>query len=130
MTSSFIGRYITATTLRVPTTGQTFLDIPEAIQSEVAILKQITRRYVITTPALLGQQRGQERLLTELFEDLYPVGAEKYLPRRFEYLLHGDHSRARRVADCISGLTEAETVGLHRRLRGHESGSVLDPIVR
>jgi dGTPase len=130
MTSTFIGRYVTATRVRVPKAAQTYLNIPNPIQSEVAILKEITRRYIITIPALVGQQRGQERLLNELFEDLYPVGSEKYLPRRFEYLLKGDHSRARRVADCISGLTEAETIALHRRLRGHESGSVLDPIVR
>jgi dGTP triphosphohydrolase len=128
--SRFIGRYITATRLRVPTPGQTYLNIPMPIQNEVAILKQITRRYIFTTPGLLGQQRGQERLLTELFDDLHPVGSEKYLPRRFEYLLQGGHSRARRVADCISGLTEAETIALYRRLRGHESGSLLDPIVR
>lgn len=130
MTSTFIGRYITETRLRVPAAGQTYLNISMQIQNEVAILKQITRRYIFTTPGLLGQQHGQERLLTELFDDLHPVGSEKYLPRRFEYLLQRRHSRARRVADCISGLTEAETIALYRRLRGHESGSLLDPIVR
>jgi dGTPase len=130
MTSTFIGRYVQTVKLRVPRLGESCLDIPEEILSEVAILKQITRRYVISTPALLGQQHGQSRLLKELFEDLFPVGSERYLPRRFEYMLTGDQSRGRRVADCISGLTEAETIGLHRRLRGHDSGSVLDPIVR
>jgi dGTPase len=130
MTSTFIGRYITATKVRVPKPGQSCLDIPKEILSEIAILKQITRQYIITIPALAAQQHGQKRLLRELFEDLYPVGSEAYLPRRFEYLLDADRSRGRRVADCISGLTEAETIALHRRLRGDESGSVLDPIVR
>src|SRR5262249_20219672 len=98
--------------------------------SEVAILKQITRQYVITIPALAGQQRGQRKLLTELFEDLLTPGSEKYLPKRIAHLLVAGHSRARRVADCIGGLTESETIALHHRLRGLEAGSVLDPILR
>jgi dGTPase len=130
MTSTFIGRYVTAARLRVPTTGQSCLDIPRNIQSEIAIFKQITKRYIITIPALRAQQRGQRQLLKELFEDLWAAPSRAYLPRRFEYLIDPDHSRARGVADCISGLTEAETIALHRRLRGHDSGSVLDPIVR
>ena len=130
MTSTFVGRYVNATRLRVPKPGESCLSISRPIQSEVAILKQITIRYIITIPALVAQQQGQRRLLTELFEDLHSMGSEKYVPRRFEHLLKGDHSRARRVADCVSSLTEAEAVALHGRLRGHQSGSLLDPIAR
>ena len=32
------------------------------------------------------------------------------------------------VADAIASLTEVECMALHGRLRGHDSGSVLDPI--
>ena len=130
MTSTFIGRYVTAANLRVPAPGQSCLNIPRNIQSEIAILKQIAKRYIITIPALRAQQRGQRKLLRELFEDLWATPSKAYLPRRFEYLIGPGRSRARGVADCISGLTEAEAIALHRRLRGHDSGSVLDPIVR
>jgi dGTPase len=97
------------------------------------MLKQITRQYIIARPALRAQQRGQEKLLEELFDDLIAKNSEKYLPMRIAYLLEGQsgrRARARPVADCISSLTEAEAIGLHRRLRGQDSGSVLDPIVR
>jgi dGTPase len=130
VTSQLIGRYVTSVRLRVPRGDQSCLEIPDDIKSEIAILKQITREYIITIPALAGQQHGQRKLLTELFEDLLIPGSEKYLPRRIVHLLVAGPSRARRVADCIAGLTESETIALHHRLRGLEAGSVLDPILR
>ena len=130
MTSTLIGRYVQSVRLRVPPKGESCLNVPDDIRSEIDILKEITRQYVITMPALRAQQRGQEKILEELFSDLIDKGSEKYLPKRFAYLLQSDHSRARCVADCICSLTESETIALHGRLRGRNSGSVLDPIVR
>lgn len=133
MTSAFIGHFIRSTKLRVPTGGQSALEIPEEVRSQIEILKQITRTYILSAPALAAQQRGQQRVLTELFEDLYEPGAERYLPRKFAYLFDGDvgpATKARLVSDCISSLTEHETIALHGRLRGSASGSLLDPIVR
>ena len=109
------------------------MDIPEEVRRQVEILKQITRVYILSTPALAAQQRGQQRVLKDLFEDLYEPGTEKYLPKKFAYLFEGDvgpATKARLVADCISSLTEHETIALHGRLRGSASGSLLDPIVR
>lgn len=101
---------------------------------EVLILKQITRDYVINNPSLAAQQKGQERVLRTLFDYLFEdskKGIPKYLPMRLRYLwLDGAESPARFVADCIASLTEAEALGLHGRLHGYASGSVLDPIVR
>jgi dGTPase len=131
LTSTLIGRYVTTVKLCVPeATGQACIRVPPKIEAEIAILKQITREYIIKTPALAAQQRGQLRILTELWQDLIDPGAEKYVPRRFSYLMQSAASRARRVADCISTLTENEAVALHGRLRGTASGSVLDPIAR
>ena len=63
--------------------------------------------------------------------DILDHGSERYIPRKFLYLLMDRSiSRARAVADCIASLTEAEALQLHGRLRGYASGSVLDPIVR
>lgn len=101
---------------------------------EVLILKQIASDYIINNPALVAQQKGHERILRALFEDLLhdsTAGPPKYLPRRLTYLWGLDESHhARFAADCIASLTEAEAVGLHGRLHGLSSGSVLDPIVR
>lgn len=102
------------------------------------LLKQITRSFIISSPNLAAQQKGQKRIIRELFQDLYDDShkghAPKYLPARlcvyWESDVGKEASRARRVADCISSLTEAETVAVHARLRGISGGSVLDPIVR
>ena len=44
---------------------------------------------------------------------------KKYLPKKFAYLFEGDvgpATKARLVADCISSLTEHETIALHEGL--------------
>jgi dGTPase len=133
MTSTLIGRYVRSVSLVVLPVGQTCLATPDTIKAEIDILKQITRQYIIARPALRAQQRGQEKILEDLFDDLITKNSEKYLPSRIAYLLEGRsgrRARARSVADCICSLTEAEAIALHRRLRGQDSGSVLDPIVR
>jgi dGTPase len=132
LTSSLIGRYVKSVHLHVPTAdGEVTIQIPKDIENEIAILKQIAREYIISMPALAAQQRGQQRILDDLFHDLLEAGSEKYVPKRFLHLMQATGaSRARCVGDCISTLTETETVALHGRLRGSASGSVLDPIAR
>jgi dGTPase len=134
MTSTLIGRYVNETKLKLPDEGGICIDVNPEYTDEVKLLKQITRDYVINNPNLAAQQHGQERVVRTLFDMLHQDSAKKlprYLPPRLTYLwdLRGD-STARFAADCIASLTEAETVGLHNRLQGTSSGSVLDPIVR
>jgi dGTPase len=132
LTSSLIGRYVQSVSLIVPKSDTDItIAVPGEVENEIAILKQIAREYIIKMPALAAQQRGQRRILEDLFADLIEQGSEKYLPKRFLHLMQARNaSRPRCVADCISTLTEAETVALHGRLRGTASGSVLDPIAR
>ena len=107
--------------------------IEEDVQDQVRFLKQITKDLIIGNPALAAQQRGQRRIIEELFEDFsndVKSGSPTYLPRKFVHLLKDGASPARIAADAIASLTEAEAVALHARLRGWSSGSVLDPIVR
>jgi dGTPase len=131
ITSTLIGRYVTAARIVIPhAQGDKCVQIDEQVESEVTILKQIARECILTRPALIAQQRGQGRILSELFEDLFEDGSERYLPVKFADLFRSGAPRPRCVADCISSLTEKETVALHSRLRGYDSGSVLDPIVR
>lgn len=136
MTSALIGRYIRAAKLKHPDNigaDLVCVEIAEDAADEVRILKQITRSFIIETPSLAAQQKGQERILVELFGDFFQdsaSGCPKYLPVRLHYLWSGEGNRARFASDCIASLTEAEAVALHGRLRGYASGSVLDPIVR
>jgi dGTPase len=134
MTSQLIGRYIHAARLREPDETGKSVTISSGEEEEVLILKQITRDYIINNPSLAAQQKGQERIIRTLFNDLLEGsrdGPPRYLPPRLRYLWDEAKSQpARFVADCIASLTEAETVALHNRLQGTSSGSVLDPIVR
>ena len=131
MTSSLIGHYIHQIKLRDVADGSLpCAVVDDGAKREIAVLKQICRDHVLEMPTLRAQQKGQGRVLKELFEDIFEQDSEQYLPRRLSFLLDGDESRARRVADCISNMSESEVIALHARLRGRASGSVLDPILR
>lgn len=137
ITGSLVARYIRATNL-VPLPeyehDKSRLKLEEYAQDEVKLLKQIARDYIIASPSLAAQQRGQRRILVLLFEDFLDEinsGKLKLLPKRFHYLVEdGEVTPARIAADCVASLTEGEAIGLYHRLTGSTSGSVLDPIVR
>ncbi|HEX9931743.1 MAG TPA: dNTP triphosphohydrolase [Allosphingosinicella sp.] len=136
MTSHLIGRYIGSIRINPePETPKAVLFNEDEVD-EVAILKQITRDYIIGSPTLAAQQHGQKRIIKELFEALAADvnnerGFPAFLPVRLRYLRPiAAVSTTRFVADCIASLSEAEAVALHGRLTGAVSGSVLDPIVR
>lgn len=131
ITSTLIGRFVTSIRVVIPAhAGERCAVIDENAQAEVTVLKQIARAFILNRSALVAQQKGQGRLISQLFEDLFEPGSESYLPERFADLFSSGASRPRCVADCIASLTEREAVALHGRLRGLDSGSVLDPIVR
>ncbi len=133
LTSTLIGRYVQATTL----SGNFGSDpIVRGIEeeAEILILKQITKQYVISSPTLLAQQHGQERIIRKLFNAIVAGAAEgfpKFLPVRLRYLWDlRDGSDARFAADCIASMTEAQAIALFGRLYGTAAGSVLDPIIK
>jgi dGTPase len=129
LTSTLIGRYISSVRLVQPAgADDSTVSFDIDALAEVHLLKQIAVRFIIQTPALQAQQRGQAKILTNLFGILFSEGSESFLPKRFTGWLSGP-SRGRGVADCIASLTEAEAIHLHDRLFGVTSGSVLDPIV-
>jgi dGTPase len=135
MTSALVSNFVQQTSLNWPIS----IHIPPETQRKVLLLKTMARDYIISNPSLAAQQKGQERILRELFEmimtDTNWVSdgsrtVPQYLPPRLEYLVHLSETKARFVADCLSSLTEREVSRLHSRLVGYEAGSVLDPIVR
>lgn len=134
MTSEFIGRFIFAPKLNAP--GATNpITIDAQARDEVDLLKQITRDYIIASPTLAAQQRGQREVISTLYkilrEDSVDGATPSWLPVRLHYLRDlSDEDDARFVCDCIASLTEREAVALHARLTGSAAGSVLDPIVR
>lgn len=136
MTSQLIDKYIRAIKINEDQSSKKAVIFNEDSATEVLILKQITRDYIIGSPTLAAQQHGQKRIITDLFAAFWDgydreLGYPPFLPIRLRYLAEvPDTSRARFVADCIASLSESEAVRLHARLCGAVTGSVLDPIVR
>lgn len=136
MTSQLIDKYIRAISINPDRSATKTVLFNEDAATEVLILKQITRDYIIGSPTLAAQQHGQKRIITDLFNALWEghdreLGYPLFLPIRLRYLAEVPNtSRARFVADCIASLSESEAVALHARLCGVVTGSVLDPIVR
>lgn len=129
-TSTLIGRYIRGTTVE-----NDLVKKPLEFEDEVRFLKQLTRRYVIENTALAGQQFGQRKILKELFEDLHDAAKNPHLrnvfPHRSRHLLNETGAQyPRAIADALASMTEAEVVALHKRLRGIDGGTVMNPIVR
>lgn len=133
-TSVLIGNYVRALTLSNNTDGKTVIIEPNAAD-EVRVLKYFALHHVIKLPALHAQQYGQKRIIRELFGIFLTEGkAENFglFPKRLRYIWSDNSADklARLAADCVASLTENEAYQLHHRLTGHESGLVLDPIVR
>lgn len=128
-TSSLIGRALKYTSYNSDT-GE--LERPDNVRDEVRLLKQLTRRYVINSPSLAAVQHGQGRVLEELFADMLDAGKKNaaVLPPRCREFVTGAKDIQRGVTDALVSMTEAEVISLHRRYRGIDSGTVLNPIVR
>ncbi|MFT2213058.1 deoxyguanosinetriphosphate triphosphohydrolase family protein [Rhizobium giardinii] len=131
LTSTLIGRYINAASLVARPDP---VSIRKKELSEVLILKQIFRSYIIESPTLKAQQYGQKNILKGLYEVIYSEsgkGFPSFLPPKLRYFWEmSEDSQPRFAADCIASLTEREAVGMHGRLFGTSDSSVLDPIVR
>jgi dGTPase len=136
LTSMLIGRYLPAirlTTEEEHKATHVAVEIDAKKSDEVRFLKQVARDYIISSTALAGQQKGQKRILQDLFFDIHEDiagGKPTYLPKRFHEMVAATVSPVRATADCIASLTENEAYALHARFNGYAAGSVLDPIVR
>ncbi len=131
LTSFLIGRFIQGTHL---VDAEQAIRVDANIEAEVKLLKQIAKDYITSRPSLVAQQRGQRKLIGDIFHllcDESTSGPPKFLPAKLNYLYElSCTSIPRFAADCISSMTEHEVAGMHARLFGSLAGSVLDPIVR
>lgn len=139
MTSQLVGHLISQTSVEDNGNGRGNVHVSDTALHRVIMLKQITRDYIISNPSLAAQQRGQRRIIEDLFKVILgdlttPDELPSYLPERLKYLADfseiTENWKARFVCDCIASLTEREVTELHARLHGLSYGSVLDPIVR
>jgi dGTPase len=131
LTSELVGRFVRAATdatLDAHGDGSVLrytadLVVPAEAAAEVALLKAVALRYVMSDPGRLRMQARQRELLRELAEALL-AGAPGTLDpvRAGEWAAAGDDAaRLRVVVDQVAVLTDAGAVAWHRRLcRGAE----------
>ena len=122
------------------------LEIPADVQTEIDVLKLLTRIYVIDSAAVQGQRYGQRRMIREIF-NIYLEEATRAdstrQPRadslrifpplwleRIEASEHDDLTAIRRtLADLIASMTEQQVCDTYAKLTGQTQGSVVDPIL-
>jgi len=120
--------------------GYRLADINGHFTGHIHTLQKLTEYYVITDTALAGQQRGQQKILRELFDALYdeaensnPMSSaipEPYVDWFDDSDIGRPEHTARTVADVIASMTERQVLKLHGRLTGDSPGSLEDHIVR
>ncbi|HEY5881388.1 MAG TPA: deoxyguanosinetriphosphate triphosphohydrolase, partial [Nakamurella sp.] len=96
------------------------LRVPRLLRAEVAVLKAVAGRYVMSDPARLRIQQREQELLIDLVRATAERGAETLDPM-FAGDFRGatdDAARLRIVLDQISLLTDAQAVARHQRLTG------------
>lgn len=129
--SFFITRYINGVSLDESADGGWYLLIPGQHRDEVQVLKELTWKYVIERPSLGIIQRGQRRVVSDLF-DLYMENAgippfRLFPPAYAERLeLAGPRDRMRSVVDLVASLSEPGALEIYRRMTGIRTGSVVD----
>lgn len=136
--SELITRYLSAFTVENAPKSRIRVKVDDKIKCEVEALKMLVRLYVIERPGLAVVQRGQQRVIEELFNiyfkasDADPAkgGNRRVFPAQLRTTLadgtNDAPSRARLVVDLISGLTETAAIQLHRRLAGGWTAPALD----
>lgn len=126
LTSELVGRFVTAAVTATrdaagpgPLTRYAAdLVVPPAAAAEVALLKSLALRYVMSDPQRLVLQARQRELLTELASavlagaprTLDPVAAQEWVAAT------DDAARMRVVADQVATLTDEQAVAWHARL--------------
>jgi dGTPase len=94
------------------------LVVPAGAYAEVALLKALALRYVMSDPSRLAMQAGQRELVAELGEALLAGAPGSLDPVRAEDWVAAadDVERRRVVVDQIAVLTDAQAVARHAAL--------------
>ncbi len=136
LTSELVGRFASAVvgaTLEQCGPGplcryRADLVVPERVGAEVALLKAVALRFVMSDPRLLAVQADQRELLTRLCVELAaraPEALDPALRPAWEAAV-GDSGRLRVVVDQVASLTDAQAVRWHATLTGRDLGSERD----
>lgn len=123
LTSELVGRFASAAvaaTRAVHGPGplrryEARLEVPVQVAAEVALLKSLALRYVMSDRRRLAVQEGQRQLLAELAEVVLhraPEALDRLFVPAWE-AARDDAARLRVVVDQIASLTDAQAVAWH-----------------
>ena len=143
--SSTVNRFIHGIGIALTGKGPT-LSIADHVAFEIAVLKDLTRAYVIESPAVQSQRYGQRRMIRTLFTIFLEEAtkpADTIAERRrhlqifpplyrelIEQLDSSDVSAIKRtIADLIASMAEQQAIDTFAKLTGQIQGSVIEPIV-
>jgi dGTPase len=131
LTSELVGRFVSAV---VSATRAAFgpaalsrysadLVIPSRVAAEVALLKAMALRFVMSDPHRLAMQAAQRELIAELCAALAHRAPEPLDPAlRLAWDEAGnDSARLRVIIDQVAALTDAQAVRWHAALRTEQS---------
>jgi dGTPase len=132
LTSELVGRFVSAV---VSATRVRFgaaplgrhradLVIPSRVAAEVALLKAMALRFVMSDPHRLAVQAAQRDLMAELCAVLAHCAPEPLDPalRPAWHQAGSDSARLRVIIDQVAALTDAQAVRWHAALRAQHSG--------
>ncbi|HVW40573.1 MAG TPA: deoxyguanosinetriphosphate triphosphohydrolase [Amycolatopsis sp.] len=123
LTSELVGRFASAAVTSTRAThGEgplsryaAELEVPEQVAAEVALLKALALRYVMSDPRRLAMQEGQRQLLTELVQALVQRAPDVldavFVPAWNQAA--DDAARLRVVIDQVASLTDAQAHAWH-----------------
>jgi dGTPase len=123
LTSELVGRFASAAvteTRRVAGDGPLTryaadLAVPARVAAEVALLKAVALRFVMSDPERLAVQARQRELLAELVDALARLAPEALEPAFHPAWAQApdDAARLRVVVDQVASLTDAQAIGWH-----------------
>jgi dGTPase len=142
--SSTVDRFIRGIGVDFTSEGP-LLRIEEHVAFEIAVLKELTRVYVIESPAIQSQRYGQRRIIRTLFgifleEATRRSDSQAERRRNLQIFppLYQDRiercdpvdqqSITRHIADLIASMAEQQVIEMFAKLTGLSQGSVVDPI--
>jgi dGTPase len=128
--SALIDRFISAPGVRARwSEGNSPILIDRRYRAEVAVLKELTWRYVIKRPSLETLHRGQSHVIKTLHH-IYCAAVEQGVFTLFPAFQQDELAERpqdkRIVTDFVAGLTEELAYELFHRLTGVSKGSILD----
>ncbi len=112
------------------------------MRREINLLKSFAWTYVIESPALAAQQRGQRELVRCLFNyyrdqvtsnpHALPSWARSYREDEARMDAHetAEAAYVRLACDIVASLSERQAFAIYSRITGRTSGTVLEAILR